>query len=86
MRENTKNRFSTAGQALVGAIKEPNTHSSATAEEHAPVSKKDKVISAKVYPETWEKFTAINRVLGMTNNSALNLVISEYVREKEKLL
>ena len=47
---------------------------------------KDKVISAKVYPEMWAKFTAINRAQGMSNNSALNMILSKYVREQEEIL
>lgn len=47
---------------------------------------KDKVISAKVYPETWAAFTAINKAQGMTNNSVINMLISEYVRDKKVIL
>ena len=47
---------------------------------------KDKVISAKVYPETWATFTAINKAQGMTNNSVINMLISEYVRNKKEIL
>lgn len=47
---------------------------------------KNKVISAKVYPETWERFTRINKAQGLTNNSAINMIISKYVRENESLL
>lgn len=49
-------------------------------------SVKDKVISAKVYPETWQRFTAINKAQGMTNNSVINMLISKYVRDNEALL
>ena len=47
---------------------------------------KDKVVTAKVYPETWADFTAINRAQGMTNNSVINMLISEYVRNKKEIL
>ena len=47
---------------------------------------KDKIISAKVYPETWERFTQINKAQGITNNSAINLIISKYIRENEEIL
>ena len=47
---------------------------------------KDKIISAKVYPETWARFTEINRAQGMTNNSVINMLISQYVRNNEGLL
>ena len=48
--------------------------------------KKDKVITAKVYPKTWADFTAINKAQGMTNNSVVNMLISEYVRSKKEIL
>lgn len=47
---------------------------------------KSKIISAKVYPETWTEFTAINRAQGMTNNSVINMLISKYVRENKVIL
>ena len=47
---------------------------------------KDKVISAKVYPETWATFTAINKAQGMTNNSVINMLISEYIRNKKEII
>ena len=47
---------------------------------------KDKIISAKVYPETWARFTEINRAQGMTNNSVINMLISQYVRNNKGLL
>ena len=48
--------------------------------------KKDKVVTAKVYPDTWAIFTAINKAQGMTNNSVINMLISEYVRNKKEIL
>lgn len=47
---------------------------------------KDKVVSAKVYPETWAEFTAINKARGMTNNSVLNMLVSDYVRKQKVIL
>ena len=47
---------------------------------------KDKMISAKVYPETWATFTAINKAQGMTNNSVINMLISQYIRENKEIL
>lgn len=47
---------------------------------------KDKAISAKVNSNMYALFTAINREIGLSNNSALNMIISEYVREKKYLL
>ena len=49
-------------------------------------SGKDKQISAKVNSETYAAFTEINRALGMSNNSALNMIIADYVREKRYVL
>ena len=48
--------------------------------------KKDRVISAKVYPDMWEKFSQINKAQGMSNGSVLNQLISKYVRENESWL
>ena len=80
-RDTKANRFATAGQALGGATTkaEENTETVAT-------QKKDKVITAKVYPKTWADFTAINKAQGMTNNSVINMLISEYVRSKKGIL
>lgn len=49
-------------------------------------SGKNKQISAKVNSETYELFTQINRINGLSNNSSLNLLITNYVREKKFLL
>ncbi|MDO5147660.1 MAG: hypothetical protein Q4D60_11740 [Eubacteriales bacterium] len=46
---------------------------------------KNKIISAKVYPETWERFTQINKAQGITNNSAINMIITKYIRENERM-
>lgn len=48
--------------------------------------KKDKVISAKVYPDMWNKFSKINKSQGMTNSSVLNKLIAEYVRDNAQWL
>ena len=82
-RGTSTNRFAAAGQALVGAeqakknVQKPETPS---------VKKKDKVVTAKVYPETWAAFTQINQAQGMTNNSAINMLISRYIMENKVLL
>lgn len=47
---------------------------------------KSKSISGKVYPEIWDEFTRINRAQGISNNSALNMVISKYNRENKGIL
>ena len=77
--------------------RERQTEAKAPAEKKAPVvvrmteqtkssSGKDKQISAKVNSETYAAFTEINRALGMSNNSALNMIIADYVREKRYVL
>lgn len=43
-------------------------------------------ISAKVNSDTYEKFTEICKLNGMSNNSCLNMIIAEFVREKSHLL
>ncbi len=78
-RDTKVNRFANAGQALVGATKSESV-------ETLSVPKKDKVVTAKVYPETWADFTAINKAQGMTNNSVINMLISQYVREHKDLI
>lgn len=45
--------------------------------------KKDRVISAKVYPDMWEKFSQINKAQGMSNGSVLNQLIAKYVKDNE---
>lgn len=45
--------------------------------------KKDRVISAKVYPDVWDKFSQINKAQGMTNGSVINQLIAKYVRDNE---
>ena len=55
--------------------------------ESKPTSgNKDKQISAKVNKDMYEKFSMINKAQGMTNNSALNMIISKYVRENEDII
>ena len=59
----------------------------------APVEKiiskdgaKDKQISAKVNMKMYNAFTTINKALGVSNNSALNMLIAKYVRENRFIL
>ena len=47
---------------------------------------KDKMISAKVNSVTYEQFTDINKVFGMSNNSSLNQLIAKYVLENKTVL
>ncbi len=52
----------------------------------ADSSGKDKQISAKVNDGVYRKFTKINKAQGISNNSALNMIISKYVRENKGIL
>ena len=49
-------------------------------------SGKDKQISAKVNEKVYGLFTQINKAQGISNNSALNMIISRYVRENKGIL
>ncbi len=49
-------------------------------------SEKDKQISAKVNTNTYALFTQINKAQGLSNNSAINMLIARYVRENKALL
>ena len=42
---------------------------------------KDKTVSAKYNSEIYNRFTEINKAQGITNNSALNMILSKYVKE-----
>ena len=87
-RKSIENRFTAAGQALVGSESAAG-QSAQPQHDHVgkeAIKKKDKVISAKVYPDTWELFTAINKAQGMTNNSVINMLISNYIRDKKEIL
>lgn len=45
----------------------------------AKKEKENKMISASVNAENYAAFTRINKTKGMSNNSALNMLIAEYV-------
>lgn len=47
---------------------------------------KDKQISAKVNLKVYNLFTQINKAQGISNNSALNMLINKYVRENKGIL
>ena len=49
-------------------------------------SGKDKQISAKVNEKVYGLFTQINKAQGISNNSALNMIISRHVRENKGIL
>ncbi len=71
--ESKSNKKSSQKEAAVNQI----THNS---------SQKDKQISAKVNEATYNMFTQINKAQGLSNNSALNMIINKYVRENKGLL
>lgn len=47
---------------------------------------KDKQISAKVNGNVYAMFSQINKAQGISNNSALNMIIAKYVRENKCIL
>ena len=47
---------------------------------------KDKQVSAKVNEKSWANFTKINKAQGLSNNSALNMIINKYVRENKGII
>ena len=47
---------------------------------------KNKMISAYVDIDRYEKFKTINGLRGISNNNILNLLIADYVLQYEKLL
>ena len=47
---------------------------------------KDKQISAKVNMKIYSAFTTINKLQVISNNSALNMLITKYVRENKEIL
>lgn len=49
-------------------------------------SSKDRQISAKVNSGMYAMFSQINEAQGISNNSALNMIISKYVRENKGIL
>lgn len=47
---------------------------------------KDLTISVKVNSTTYEQFKAINKVLGASNNSCINTLISRYVLDNKNVI
>jgi len=47
---------------------------------------KNKPISAKVNEVVYKQFTDINKAMGLSNNSAINMIINKYVRENKGIL
>lgn len=74
-------------------IKEEQEKESLHTPRKAPVDQiiskdgaKDKQISAKVNMKMYNAFTTINKAQGISNNSALNMLIAKYVRENRVIL
>nr|DAJ96116.1 MAG TPA: antitoxin [Caudoviricetes sp.] len=74
-------------------IKEEQEKETSSATRKAPVEQiiskdgaKDKQISAKVNMKMYSAFTTINKAQGISNNSALNMLIAKYVRENRVIL
>ena len=73
-------------------VKEEQEKENSNATKKAPVERiisrdgaKDKQISAKVNMKIYSAFTTINKLQGISNNSALNMLITKYVRENNLL-
>ena len=47
---------------------------------------KNKQISAKVNDKLYKAFTQINKIQGLSNNSAMNMLMIKYVRENREIL
>ena len=64
-----------------------NENQKNTAKEKTAVKKiaknniKDKVVSTKFNSDTYKQFSEINTKMGITNNSALNMILAQYVRD-----
>lgn len=74
-------------------IKEEQDKDTSNVTRKAPVEQiiskdgaKDKQISAKVNMKMYNAFTKINKAQGISNNSALNMLIAKYVRENRVIL
>lgn len=63
----------TAGASAVFGIAKDNTL-------------KSERMSLRVYPEIKEQFLKINRARGLSNNSALNMIMTDYVEKYQYLL
>ena len=74
-------------------IKEEQEKETSSVVKKAPVDPiiskdgaKDKQIFAKVNMKMYSAFTTINKAQGISNNSALNMLIAKYVRENRVIL
>lgn len=75
-----------AKELLENSIQEKTRKKSAASDIASNNGSKDKQISAKVNERMYGMFTQINKAQGISNNSALNMVISRYVRENKGIL
>ena len=78
---------------LIDKLNSQDPQTSPVIVKRSPVSKitndssaKDKQISAKVNETVYQMFTNINKAQGLSNNSALNMIINKYVRENKGIL
>lgn len=67
-----KNKFAEKEEAVVMEDK-------SVVKKIAAPEKKNKMISASVNVENYLEFTRINKAKGMSNNSALNMLIADYI-------
>ena len=73
--------------SLKDTVKDQQTPETKTVAEVFKSNKeKNKMISAYVDIDRYEKFKAINEKRGISNNKILNLMIADYVLQYEKLL
>ena len=73
--------------SLKDTVKEQQTPETKTVADVFKSNKeKNKMISAYVDIDRYEKFKAINEKRGISNNKILNLMIADYVLQYEKLL
>ena len=73
--------------SLKGTVKEQQTQETKTVADVFKSNKeKNKMISAYVDIDRYEKFKAINEKRGISNNKILNRMIADYVLQYEKLL
>lgn len=78
---------------LLDTVQEQEAKEEVKKEEKKPIEKiiskegaKDKQISAKVNMKMYNAFTTINKMQGLSNNSALNMIMTKYIRENKNLL
>jgi 5,10-methylenetetrahydrofolate reductase len=50
------------------------------------ISDDKKIFPAYIPIKTFEKFKAINEAYGISNNAVINILIKDYVTEKQKVL